>query len=58
MGWEIPYYLEYSPHFFTLKMMLKYSLRTTWKVAKKGFKMAFMMNKLATINFCEIILEK
>ncbi len=30
----------------------------TWKVAEKGFKMAFMMNKLAMINACEIILEK
>ncbi len=30
----------------------------TWKVAEKWFKMAFMMNKLAMINFCEIILEK
>ncbi len=29
----------------------------TWKVAEKGFKMAFMMNKLAMINSCEIILE-
>jgi hypothetical protein len=29
-----------------------------WKVAEKGFKMAFMMNKLAMTNFCEIILEK
>jgi len=26
----------------------------TWKAAEKGFKMAFMMNKLAMINFCEI----
>jgi hypothetical protein len=26
----------------------------TWKVAEKGF----MMNKLAMINSCEIILEK
>jgi hypothetical protein len=24
----------------------------TWKVAEKGFKMAFMMNKLAMINSC------
>jgi hypothetical protein len=32
--------------------------RYTWKAAEKGFKMAFMMNKLAKINFCEIILEK
>ncbi len=28
-----------------------------WKVAEKGFKMAFMINKLAMINFCEIILK-
>ena len=27
----------------------------TWKVAEKGFKMAFVMNKLAEINSCEII---
>ncbi len=26
-------------------------------MAEKGFKMAFMMNKLAIINSCEIILE-
>jgi hypothetical protein len=30
----------------------------TWKVAEKGFKMALMVNKLAMINSCEIILEK
>ncbi len=30
----------------------------TWKVAEKGFKMAFMMHKLALMNSCEIILEK
>ncbi len=29
----------------------------TWKVAEKGFKMACMINKLAMINCCEIILE-
>ncbi len=28
-----------------------------WKVPEKGFKMAFMMNKLARINSCEIILK-
>ncbi len=28
------------------------------KVAERGFKMALMMNKLARINSCEIILEK
>ena len=30
----------------------------TWKVAKILFKMAFIMNKLAMINSCEIILEE
>jgi hypothetical protein len=30
----------------------------TWKVAEKGVKMAFMMNKDAMINSCKIILEK
>ncbi len=35
-------------------MMLKY----TWKVAEKGFKMAFMMNKDAMINSYTIIFEK
>jgi hypothetical protein len=30
----------------------------TWKVAEKGFKMASMINKLAMMNSCEIILEK
>ncbi len=30
----------------------------TWKAAEKGFKMAFMMNKLAMINSCKIMLEK
>jgi hypothetical protein len=29
-----------------------------WKVAEKGFKMVSIMNKLAIINSCEIILEK
>jgi hypothetical protein len=30
----------------------------TWKVTEKGFKMSCMMNKLAMMNSCEIILEK
>jgi hypothetical protein len=30
----------------------------TWKVAEKGFKISFMMNKLAVINSFGIILEK
>jgi hypothetical protein len=29
-----------------------------WKVAEKGFKMAFMIYKLAMIYSCEIIVEK
>jgi hypothetical protein len=41
-------------------MMLKYSLKYsyTWKVAEKGFKIAFMMNKLAMIISFESFLEK
>jgi hypothetical protein len=30
----------------------------TWKVVEKGFKMASIMNKLAIMNSCEIILKK
>ncbi len=30
----------------------------TWRVAEKGFKIAFMMNKLAAIISFEIILKK
>jgi hypothetical protein len=30
----------------------------TWKEAEKRFKVAFMMNKLAMNNSCEIIVEK
>jgi hypothetical protein len=30
----------------------------TWKKAEKGFKIAFMINKLAMIIYFEIILEK
>ena len=30
----------------------------TWRVAEKGFKMAFKINKLAMINSCKIIVEK
>ncbi len=35
-----------------------YPAHYTWKVTEKGFKMAFMINKLAMINSCEIIIEK
>ncbi len=30
----------------------------TWNLAEKGFKMASMVNNLAMINSCEIVLEK
>jgi hypothetical protein len=30
----------------------------TWKKAEKGFKMAFMMNKLTMINSCEDFFAK
>ncbi len=36
----------------------KLHVHNTWKVAEKGFMMAFMMNKLAMIHSCEIILEE
>ncbi len=35
-----------------------FSAHFTWKVAEKGFKMAFMINKFAMINSFEIIIEK
>ena len=35
-----------------------FSVHYTWKEAEKGFKKAYIMNKLAMINSCEIILEK
>jgi hypothetical protein len=38
----ILYFIEYSAQFFTLKMMLKYSLAPyTWKVTEKEFKGLF-----------------
>jgi hypothetical protein len=30
----------------------------TWKVAEEGLNIAFVVNKLAMINSCEICLEK
>ncbi len=50
--WSImcPFYEENDAEIF--------SAHYAWKVAEKGFKMASVMNKLAMINSCEIILEK
>jgi hypothetical protein len=56
---QILYFVEYSAHFFYIENDAEiFPAHYTWKVAKKGFKMAFMMNKLAMIYFCDIILEK
>ena len=53
-------------HFYRVKCALLqiendaeiFPVHSTWKVAEKGFKMAFMMNKIALNDSCEIILEK
>jgi hypothetical protein len=53
------FFIEYSAQFFYIENAAEiFSAHCTLKVAEKGFKMAFMMNKLAMINSCEIILEK
>ncbi len=45
-------------HFFYIENDAEiFPTHYTWKVAKKGLKMAFMLNKHAMINSCEIILE-
>jgi len=53
------YLIEYVAHFFYIENDAEiFPVRYTWKVAEKGFKIAFMTNELAmTISF-EIILEK
>ncbi len=51
--------MEYGVHFFYIENDTEiFPVHYTWKVAEKVFEMAFMMNKLAMINSCEIILEK
>ncbi len=56
---DLPYFIEYSANFFYIENDAEiFAVHYTWKVAEKGFKMAFMMNKLARINSREIILEK
>jgi hypothetical protein len=46
-------------HFFYIENDAEiFPAHYTCKVAEKGFKMAFMINKLAMISSCEIILEK
>ncbi len=55
---HIPYFIEYSAHFFINNDAEIFPVHYTWKVAGIGFKLAFMMNKLAMIISLEIILEK
>jgi hypothetical protein len=56
---HVLYFIEYSAHFFYIENDVEiFCVHYTWKVAEKRFKMAFMMNKLAIIDSCEIILEK
>jgi hypothetical protein len=47
---KLPYFIEYSAHFYMDNDAEKFPSCYTWKVAEKGFKMACMMNKLAMIN--------
>ncbi len=55
----LPYFIKYSAHFFYIENDAEiFPAHYTWKVAEKGFKMAYMMNKLAMNNSCEIIVEK
>jgi hypothetical protein len=56
---DLLYFIEYSAHFFYIENDAEiFPAQYSRKVTEKGFKIAFMMNKLAMINFCEIILEK
>jgi hypothetical protein len=54
----LPYFIKYSGHFLHWNDAEIFPVHYTWKVAEKGFKMVLMINKLAMINSCEIILEK
>ncbi len=56
---KAPYFIEYSAHFFYIENDAEiFPVHYTWKVAEKGFKVAFMKNKLGMIISFEIILEK
>jgi len=58
-GNSSPYFIEYSVHFFYIENDAEiFPAHYTRKVVEKGFKIAFMMNKLAMIISFEIILEK
>ncbi len=56
---DVPYFIKYIAQFFNIENDAEiFRAHYTWKVAEKGFKMAFMMNKNAMINCSKIILEK
>jgi hypothetical protein len=50
------FYRVYCALFYIENDSKIFTAHYTWNVAEKGFKMAFMMSKLAIINSCEIIL--
>ncbi len=52
------FYRVYCALFYMENDAEIFPVHYTWKVAKKAFKMACMMNKLVMINSCEINLEK
>ncbi len=46
-GLKLPYFVKYFYNFFYNGIDAEiFPAHYTWKVAEKGFKMAFMMNKL------------
>ncbi len=52
-------FIEYSAALFYIENDAEiFPACYTWKVAEKGFKMAFMINKLGMIHSCEIMFEK
>ncbi len=52
------FYQVYGTFFYIENDAEIFPAHSTWKVAEKGFKLAFGMDKLAMINSCEIFLEK
>jgi hypothetical protein len=52
------FYQVYCTLFYIENDAEIFPVHYTWKVAEKGFKMPFMMNKLTMIISCVIILEK
>jgi hypothetical protein len=55
---NIAYFIQYSAHFFLIEKDAEiFPVHYTWKVADKGVKISFMVNKLAMIVSFEIIRE-